>query len=221
MHFSKPEVFKAIEKISTENSHSQRSRGIKLLENISYELSHDMETLCHFALYARLTLEDFNSLKLSQKSLAHINKHLFIKRKYRRVSMRPTILKGRIRKYVIDRIVNFSFNDLYFQGEAIRQLTPKEKKHYIKKYPSLVRHFYHEDLCKYMNCLEKSQINDFIKNPENISVCKYYMKSIFGNSFSKNITLAKSIIRDWPNKDTCSVIDFDYLIHHNYEFKNF
>ena len=72
-----------------------------------------------------------------------------------------------------------------------------------------------------MNCLEKSQINDFIKNPENISVCKYYMKSIFGNSFSKNITLAKSIIRDWPNKDTCSVIDFDYLIHHNYEFKKF
>ena len=46
-HFSKPEVFKAIEKISTENSHLQRSRGIKLLENISYELSHDMETLCH------------------------------------------------------------------------------------------------------------------------------------------------------------------------------
>ena len=131
-HFSKPEVFKAIEKISTENSHLQRSRGIKLLENISYELSHDMETLCHFALYARLTLEDFNSLKLSQKSLAHINKHLFIKRKYRRVSMRPTILKGRIRKYVIDRIVNFSFNDLYFQGEAIRQLTPKKKNTTLK-----------------------------------------------------------------------------------------
>lgn len=226
-HFSKPKVFKAIEKITTENVYLQREMGKKLLENISYELSRDMEILCHLSLHARLTLEDFNSSKLSKRSLAYINKNLFIKRKYRRVSTEPAILKGRIRKYITDRIIHSSCNNnsevdySICESDNFRYLTRKEKKYYIKKYPSIVKHYYYEDLCEYVKYLNKSQINDFIKEPENIRRCKYSMKKIFGNSYSKNITLAKSVIRDWPDELTCSVIDFNYLINHNNEFKKF
>tara|TARA_B000000475_G_scaffold265523_1_gene254188 strand:+ start:760 stop:2799 length:2040 start_codon:yes stop_codon:yes gene_type:complete len=220
-HFSKPKVLEAIKKISIEPSHWQRTSGKKLLENISYELRRDNDILCHLASSASLTIEDFSSSKLSKRSLAHINKHLFIKRKYRRVSTHHSLLKGRIRKYVTDRIIHCSHNDNYFSGDLIGELTHKEKKHYIKKYPSLIKNLYHQDLCKYMKCLNKNQINNFIKKHQNIGHCKYYMQEIFGDFYRKNLTLAKSVIRDWPNEQTCSVIDFNYFIHHDGEFKKF
>jgi len=221
-HFSKSKVLEAIEKISTEYLHMHKERrGKELLENISYELSRDMDILCHLASSARLTVKDFDSLKLTKRSLVLINKYLFIKRKYRRVSTHHTLLKGRIRKYVTDRIVHSLDNSDYFSGDFVRQLTHKEKKHYLKKYPSLIKHLYHDELCKYMKCLDENQLNDFIKKPENIASIKNYMREIFGNLYRKNITLAKSVFRDWPEKRTCSVVDFNYFVHHSDEFKKF
>ena len=220
-HFSKSKVLNAISKISNDSSHLYKRRGMKLLENISYELRNDIDLLCYLASSLNLSCEDLNSLKLSKRSLATINKHLFIKRKYRKVSLDRGILKGEIRKYVSDRICKFLANNQYASSSEIRNLSKKEIEPYIKKYPNLIKNFYHEDLLRYIKFLSKDQFNDFIKDPENVNHCKYYMKEIFGESFRKNLNLAKSVIRNWPSKDTCSVIDFNYFVHRNQEFKKF
>jgi len=216
-HFSKAAVLKAISKIPISDNHFSSSKhdSIKLLSNISYDLKYDFDILCQLAMRGEFkpASTQYLPLQLSPKLIRQINKYLFVRGRYKQISL-PS--KGRLRDYMVTRICSTQakgqHNNLW---EILNLLTLNEKARNSKKYPQILKDFYPNDIIHIKKFLGKNELENLINDKDWFNKYpKPRLYELFGKSYKKNVGLGINWLLNWPCKEGANVIDINYLFKH-------
>ena len=217
-HFSKAEVLKTLASTKCDFRYTQIHQ---LFANISYELKFDLDVISQFIISSDSEVVQFcRHHHLPERLSKDITKILFSKGRYKGISL-P--VKGKVRDYMLQRLCDAARNERtnshYYYSTSKYDLqgllSAKEQKKYINKYPLLLLDFTYNVLIensKHLSKHQKLRIIDQHKSNDLLNALSYGEKfNFFGGMFKQNITLAKKIILDWPEKEMCRNIDFEYF----------
>jgi len=226
-HFDKNKVLKKIDKIASTTPFN-KFKLISFYNNISFELKNDIDILlklveCHVDF--RAVCSDVG-LVLEKNIELQINKQLFIKRKYREVRLPKK--HNKVREYMISKICTEEIHKVnrglfYRPSFNYSQLKDKERKKVVENSFYYINLFDIRTKVELVKHLSKIQITKMLNNErgfcEDMQYHDFAYKT-FGNSFKKNIVLAKRIFLNWPQKSVLRTLDLDYLMK-NTSFKKF